>query len=76
MATLAWVLGWPPLFIAAFVASAVIHDPDDEVEGSLSLLNGVSTTELVLFLVGLSALALWILGCLFLLIRALVSEAR
>jgi hypothetical protein len=74
MATLAWVLGWPPLFIATFVASMVVHDPDDEVEGSLSLLNGVSTTELVLFLAGISAPVLWIVGCLFLLIRALMRE--
>jgi hypothetical protein len=26
-AKLAWVLGWPPLFIAAFVASTLVHDP-------------------------------------------------
>jgi len=66
------VLGWPPLFIAAFVASAVVHDPADEVEGSLSLGNGVSKTEWALFLVGLSGLIIWILGCVVLLIRSAV----
>ena len=48
------------------VASEVVHDPADEVEGSLSLSNAVSTTEWALFLVGLSGLIIWILGCVVL----------
>jgi hypothetical protein len=78
-AKLAWVLGWPPLFTAAFVASEVVHDPADEVEGSLSLGNGVSKTEWALFLVGFWGLVIWILGCLILLIGAALrsrSEGR
>jgi len=69
---LAWIVGWPPLFVAAFVASTVVHDPADEVEGSLSLGNGVSTTEWALFLVGFSGLVIWILGCLVLAVQGAI----
>ena len=61
---LAWILGWPPLCIGAIVASAIVHNPADEVEGSLSLGNGVSTTEWALFLGGFAGIIIWLLGCL------------
>jgi hypothetical protein len=60
---LAWVMGWPPLFIGAFVASTIVHNDADEVEGSLSLGNGVSSTEWALVLAGLGGIIIWLVGC-------------
>jgi hypothetical protein len=66
--TLAWVLGWPPLFITAFVISDKLHDPSDEEPADfLYLLNGVNTGELVAFLVGVGGVIVWIVGTLVLL---------
>jgi hypothetical protein len=72
-AKLAWVLGWPLLFIAAFVASAIVHDPAKE-QGGLYL-GGTSRGENVLVAVGLGGLVIWIVGCLILLMASLMSEA-
>jgi hypothetical protein len=77
-AKLAWVLGWPPLFIAAFVASALVHE-DPVGPAPLVGFGDVSTTEWALFLVGFWGLVIWILGCLILLIGAALrsrSEGR
>jgi hypothetical protein len=70
-AKLAWVLGWPPLFIAAFVVSTQLHDSSAEVPGtfSLDLSAGVTTGEFVAFLVGVAGVIIWIVGCLVLLFR-------
>lgn len=59
-----WLLGWPPLFIAAFIASTLVHDP-------ASILGG--TSELVLILLGLAGVVIWILRSLILLIGYAVS---
>jgi hypothetical protein len=77
-AKLAWVLGWPPLFIAAFVASALVHE-DPVGPAPLVGFSGGSTTEWALVLVGFSGVVIWILGCLILLIGAALrirSEGR
>jgi hypothetical protein len=67
---LVWILGWPPIFIAAFVASALVHHPSTDEALCLC----ASTTEWALFLVGFWSLVIWILGSLFLAIRALVRS--
>jgi hypothetical protein len=68
----AWVLGLPPLFIAAVVASIFVHDPATEAWIGL----GGGKSEWALLLVGFWLMVIWFVGCLFLLIRALVREAR
>jgi hypothetical protein len=60
--TLAWIFEWPPLFITAFVVSTQLHDPAAEVPGSLSLLNGVATGELVASFAGVAGVIIWIVG--------------
>jgi hypothetical protein len=77
-AKLAWVLGWPVLFIGAFVASALVHE-DPVGPAPLVGFGDVSTAEWALFLLGFWALVIWILGCLILLIGAALrsrSEGR
>ena len=73
-AKLAWVLGWPVVFIAAFVASAIVHDPAKE-QGAFYI-GGTSRGEDVLFAVSFVGLVIWIVGCLILLIRSGVRQAR
>jgi uncharacterized membrane protein len=67
----AWVLGWPVVFIGAFVASTIVHDPAKEEAFSLA---GTSTAEDVLFLVGAFGVIIWIVGCLILLIAEMMKS--
>jgi hypothetical protein len=62
-----WVLGWPPLFIAAFAAAFLL----DAFLGDQYKQNfyQTSTSALVLFWLGLLAMIVWFFGCLFLLFR-------
>jgi hypothetical protein len=68
----AWVLGWPVVFIAAFVASTIVHDPAKE-QGGLYL-GGTSTSENVLFLMGAFGVIIWIVGCFILLIAEMMKS--
>lgn len=72
-AKLAWVLGWPVVFIAAFIASTIVHDPAKE-QGGLYW-GGTSRGENVLVAVGLWGLVIWIVGCFILLIASFMSAA-
>jgi hypothetical protein len=72
-AKLAWGLGWPVLFIAAFVASGIVHDPAKE-QGALYI-GGTSKSEDVLFAVGFVGFVIWIVGLLILLIASGMSKA-
>ena len=71
--TLQWafVLGLPVLFISAFVASTIVHDPAKEQS---LYLGGTSKAEDVLFIVGLIGLATWIVGCVVLIVAAFMAE--
>jgi hypothetical protein len=71
-AKLAWVLGWPVLFIGAFVASTIVHDPAKE---QALYFGGTSRTEDVLLVLSFLGLLIWMLGCLVLLITSGMSEA-
>jgi hypothetical protein len=66
-----FVLGWPVLYISAFVASTIVHDPAKEQS---LYLGGTSEAEDVLFIVGVVGLVTWIVGCLVLIVAAVVAE--
>jgi len=67
-AKLAWIFGWPPLFVTAFVVSSQLHDSSAEVPETLNLdlTSGVTAGEFVAFLVGAGGVIVWIVGCLVL----------